>query len=214
MSATTTAPRRTAWHRVRHLARRAWRAELGIWRSLGRFALRRPRVPEGSTAFPYHRLVQPILIAFIVVSAIEVVVVDLLVHRWPPVRIPLLAVGIWGLTWMTGLWLAYLTRPHAVGPAGISVRHGTEVDVTIPWDSVHSVAVRKDVVEGRAPRVTDDIDGGGRTLHLRMQHETNIELRLDVAIPVELGAGTVEVETVRLYTDEPRAFLEAARPFM
>jgi hypothetical protein len=61
---------------------------------------------------------------FIGVSAVEFVVVDLLVRRWPTVRISLLALGIWGLVWMFGLLFGFLTRPHAVGPAGIRVRSG------------------------------------------------------------------------------------------
>jgi hypothetical protein len=116
---------------VAYLARRAIQMEIGIWQSLYRFAFRRPRVPAGAAGFSYHRSVLGILVTFIAVSAIELVAVDVLVHRWTAVRIPLLVVGIWGLTWMFGLLTAMLTRPHAVGPVGIQVRYATDVDVVL-----------------------------------------------------------------------------------
>ncbi|MFW3171695.1 hypothetical protein [Geodermatophilus sp. CPCC 206100] len=58
----------------------------------------------------------PVLLTFIVVSAAEVVVVDVLVQRWPAVRIPLLVVGIWGVIWMCGLLFGMVTRLHADDP--------------------------------------------------------------------------------------------------
>ena len=59
------------------------------------------------------------MIVFIAVSAVELMAVDLIVRRWPSVRIPLLVLSIWGLVWMLGFLFGMLTRPHAVGPEGI-----------------------------------------------------------------------------------------------
>jgi hypothetical protein len=55
-------------------------------------------------------------------NAVEIPIFDLIVHRWPAVRITLLVLGIWVLTWMFGLLCAYLMRPHTVGPEGIRAR--------------------------------------------------------------------------------------------
>ena len=150
--------RRTTGQLARHLAVRAVRMEVGVWQSLYRWALRRPRVPAGAAALTYHRSVLPVIIVFIVVSAIELVVVDVLVHRWPAVRIPLLVLGIWGLTWMIGFLAAHLTRPHAVGPDGIRARFAADVDVEVPWDAVDAVSRRLRTREEKAPRLGELAD--------------------------------------------------------
>ena len=86
-------------------------------------------MPAGARGFRYHEPVLTILIVFIALSAVELVAVDLIVRRWPYVRIPLLVLSIWGLIWMLGFLFGMLTRPHAVGPESIRVRYGAEVDI-------------------------------------------------------------------------------------
>jgi hypothetical protein len=110
--------------------------EIGVWLSLYRFIFRRPLVPAGAKAFTYHRPIMSIMIVFVVLSAIEIPIVDLIVHQWLFVRIPFLILGIWGLTFMVGFLLGYLTRPHAVGPEGIRVRSGADVEIALSWDDI------------------------------------------------------------------------------
>ena len=153
----------------------------------------------------------PILIVFIVVSAVEIVVVDLIVHRWWPAgRIPLLVLGIWGVTFMLGMLFGMLVRQHAVGPDGIRVRSGSEVDIPLTWDDIYAVALRKRTIQEKAPRVTVN-EQGEATLHLRMMNETNLEIRLEQPTPVKLPHGTETVSLVAFYADDPKAFLAEAR---
>ncbi|WP_051515884.1 hypothetical protein [Candidatus Blastococcus massiliensis] len=201
---------RTAGERIAHLARRAVELEIGVWQSLYRFLLRRPRVPEGATAFTYHRVVLPVIIAFIVISAIELVVVDFLVHRWPAVRIPLLVVGVWGLTWMFGLLAGMVTRPHAVGPQGIRVRYSTDVDVDVPWDAIDSVTRRTGNREEKAPRLARN-DDGDDVLHLWMHDQTTIDVVLDRPVEVRLPEGAATLHRIALFADDPTAFLASVR---
>lgn len=193
---------------VRRFARMAWRAEVGVWQSLYRWAFRRPRVPAGASGFSYHSPVLTILVIFIVLSAVELPIVDLIVHPWPWVRIPLLIVGIWGLTWMFGLLLAYLTRPHAVGPEGIRARLGADLEAVLPWDVVESVERSRDVTE-KAPKVRDEEHG--RTLAIRIANETNALIVLERPVSVHVGGRDVEVDAVRLWVDDLDGFLDAVR---
>lgn len=194
--------------RTAALGRAAWRAEVGIWKSLYRWAFRRPRVPSGASGFSYHSPVLTILVIFIVLSAIEIPIVDLIVHDWPWLRVPLLALGIWGVTWMIGLLLSYLTRPHAVGPEGIRVRLGADVDIDLPWDAVATVEKSRDVLE-KAPKVRDEPHG--RTLALRMQDETNVLVTLEAPVTARLGESAFEIEAVRLWVDDLDGFMSAVR---
>lgn len=206
-------PRRTPLGRFASLARRAWQAEVGVWVSLYRLVFARPRVPRGAVAIPYHRPVTGILITFIVLSAIEIPIIDLIVHPWPLIRIPLLVLGIWGLTWMLGYLFGYLTRPHAVGPGGIRIRQGAEFELALTWDDIASVARRSQITHD-GPKFTPGRSDEAWVLHLRMQDETNLIVRLEYPVEVRMPQGVVRVDEVRFWADDPTAFLDAARPHL
>jgi hypothetical protein len=97
-----------------HLYRQAILHEAGIWRSLYRWVTRRPRSDDRDAAlFGYASQITPILIAFIVLSALEIPILPLLLP-WPAVRYSLLALGVLGLLWMLGLLAAVRVHPHVV----------------------------------------------------------------------------------------------------
>lgn len=191
---------------------RAVRMELRIYDSIGRAITRRPAIDRGGSGFTYHRPVLTILIIFIALSALEIPILDLIVHRWPVVRIIVLIVGIWGLTWMIGLLCAYFMRPHVVAPGGIRIREGLETELFLSWDDIASVGRVRQVDPPKSPRFSDTEDG--RLLSLRMQDETNIEIRLERPTSVRLAGrppkgGIHDVEVVRLWTDDPAGYLAA-----
>lgn len=205
---------REAVAKVGSIAKRALIIELRIYESIGRAIARRPSIPAVASGFRYHQPVQTILIVFIVLSAIEIPIIDLIVHPWPAVRIFFLVLGIWGLTWMIGLLCGFATRPHTVGPDGIQVREGLELSVPLRWDDIAAVTRVRVVDEPKSPRVTDA--EGTRILSVRMQDETNVEIALERALPVRLPGrhpkgGTHHVEIVRLWVDDPDAFMGAVR---
>ncbi|QEO13235.1 hypothetical protein FLP10_01495 [Agromyces intestinalis] len=195
--------------------------ELRIYESIARLVVRRPAVETGGSGFSYHRPVLTVLVVFIVLSAVEIPFIDLIVHRWPAVRIGFLVLGIWGLTWMVGFLAAFLVRPHAVGPTGIRVRSGLEIDVPLGWDEIASVAVDHRVDEPKSPRFVGGDDGSDatRTLVLRMQDATNVEIVLERPTAVTLPGraprgGTQVVGAVQFWTDDPRGLLAAVRPYL
>lgn len=209
----TTAPSPTPIARILCGLRRAWVAELRVYSSIARAIARRPAVPKGGTGIGYHRPVLTVLFIFIGLSAVEIPILDLIVHQWPIVRITLLVLGIWGVTWMIGLLCAMLMRPHAVGPDGVRVRSGLELDVPIGWADIASVAIDRRVDEPKQPRVV------GSEYAERMQDETNIEIELERPVAIRLPGlapkgGTHQVDRIRLWADDPRAFLDAARRFL
>ena len=201
---------RTRWETARFWIRRLWMMEIWGYLSIYRFAFRRPKVPRGAQAFSYHQLVMPLLTVFIVVSAIELVVVDVLVRRWEGVRIALLALGIWGLVWMFGLLFGFLTRPHAVGPDGIRLRSGAELDLPLGWDEVDAVTRRTRTAPGKQPQVTAD-ERGIQTLHLHMQNQTNVHITLRAPMAVRLPRGEQQVAVIEAWADDPAGFVDAAR---
>lgn len=207
---TTNAPAPTRGARMRALLKRASGLEKIMYASIGRAITRRPAVPSGGRGFAYHRQSILVIIVFIVVSTIELVAVDLIVHRWWWLRWPLLGVGIWGLVWMVGLLCAHLMRPHTVGPVGVRIRDGMDLDVAISWDDVHSVAIRRRHFEPKSPRVIDD--GDDRILAATVNDDANIRIVLEGPTTVRLPGlapkgGEQVVTTVWLWTDEPKEYL-------
>jgi hypothetical protein len=209
----TPAPPPTPVARALNFLHRAWIAELRVYSSIARAIARRLAVAEGATGIGYHRPVLTVLFIFIGLSAVEIPILDLIVHQWPTVRITLLILGIWGVTWMLGLLCAMLMRPHTVGPDGVRVRSGLELDVPVRWADIASVAIDRRVDEPKLPRVT------GTEYTERMQDETNIEIELERPVEIRLPGlapkgGVHRVDRIRLWADDPRAFLDAARPFL
>lgn len=193
---------------------RALKVELLLYASTARAIARRPAVPRGAEGFGYHQQTLSVLVIFAMLSAVELVVVDLIVHRWPAVRLPLLILGIWGVLWMVGLICNHLVRPHTVGPAGIRVRNGLDLDLALPWELVDSVALRTVSVEPKTPRLTTGDDG--TTLSIRVSEATNVEIDLLAPTVVRLPGssakgGPHEIVRVRLWADDSDALLAAAR---
>ncbi|MCH1882144.1 hypothetical protein [Agrococcus sp. ARC_14] len=181
-----------------------------IYGSIGRAVLRRPAVPVGANGFGYHSQSITVLVIFIVLSAFEIVIVDLIVHQWLIPRLVLLIVGIWGVVWMTGLLCAHVMRPHTVGPDGVRVRDGLDLDVHVPWSDVYSVTIGTVTDEPKSPRLVDD----ATTLAVRVSDATNISIVLEGATRVVLPGsnpkgGEQQISTVRLWADDPKAFLAA-----
>jgi hypothetical protein len=190
----------------RSIVRRGLAAEAGGWISLGRWITRRPRVPAGATPFANSGPIVPVLIAFTVVSAIEVVVVDLIVHRWPVIRVLCLVLGIWGVTFMLGMLASARMNPHAVGPAGLLVRSGTAVRQAVGWAQIEEVRAQTYVREKAKPIQLD-----GPVLNLVVQSATTVVVRLREPVVVRLPDRDAEVTEIRFHADDPAALVAAAR---
>ncbi|MBL3687082.1 hypothetical protein D3248_09015 [Leucobacter zeae] len=209
------------WAKVGDLAGRALRMELRIYESLWRAVARRPRIAEGAVGFRYHRPVFTVLIIFMVLSAIEIPIIDAIVHRWPPVRIGFLILGIWGLTWMIGLFCAYLTRPHTVGPEGLRIREGLELDIPVAWEEFASIRIDRLAEESIDPTSTDKPGRvfayeGERTCAVWVGGETNLAVAFEHPVAIRLPGlapkgGVHEVDRLRFWADEPEALLAAVR---
>ena len=113
--------------------------EVNGWRSL--FFLLTRRVPgrrPGMLTFGYAKELGPVIGAFIFGSALELVVVHLLLP-WETIRLIADILSLWGLLWMFGYLAKVIVHPHLVGPDELRVRYGPSVDHRIPWGDVAEV---------------------------------------------------------------------------
>ncbi len=192
------------------LLRRAVVFEVGMWRALYRWLRRRPDVRPGAESFPYAGAVTPVLWVFIVVSAIEVVVVHVVVP-WETVRLVLDVAGVYGVLWMLGMLASLRTAPHTVDDGGLRVRHGASVDVVVPWADIAAVRVRRRSVEG-SRTVHLHTDGRRRAVSVAVGASTqlDVELRTPRVLPLR-RAGDEPVEEIRIAADDPAALARRLR---
>ena len=184
--------------------------EIGIWRSLYLWAVRRvPDQGPGVRAFPYSRDVVPIMGAFIFVSVLELPVVHLLLPC-ETVRLVADALSIWGLLWMVGFLASRRVFPHLLDDDGLRIRCGTTVDIAVPWEAIASVTSRRRSVPMRRT-VSGKSGDYGSVVNVAVVKQTKVGVVLQWPTTVELPGGTREATELRLYVDDPRAFVTAAR---
>ncbi len=193
------------------LLRVAVRYEIGMWRSLYRWIFRRPEKlrPDDET-FGYTGAVMTLMWVFIILSAVEIPIFELMLP-WETVRRIVLLIGIYGLLWMIGLLASFKVHPHVVGDAGLRLRYSVTLDFTVPWSSIETVRVNRRSMppEGRiqVERSGDDV-----TVSLGMGNQTSVDvlLREPITVPVRKARGEAVTE-VRFHADDPEALVEAAR---
>jgi hypothetical protein len=182
-----------------------------MWRSLYRWILRRPpALDTGAEAFTYAAAVTPIIWAFIALSAIELAAVHLILP-WETARLIADGLGAYGLFWMVGLLASLRVHPHIVGDSGLRIRHGTSVDITIPWDAIATIRTRtRSLPNSRTVQL--DRTGSGLILHIGVSGQTNIDVALRQPLTVPVPRGSSEpVMQLRFYVDDPSALVARAR---
>ena len=184
--------------------------EIGIWRSLFLWVTRRVSgLRPGVQAFSYSKDIVPIMGAFIFVSLIELPVVHVLLP-WDTVRLVVVVLSIWGLLWMIGLLASMKVFPHLLDDAGLRIRYGTSADVRVPWEAVASVTSRR---HSAPTRQTVQVERGddGAVLSVAVLKQTKVDVVLHRPTAIALPGGAEEITEVRLYADDPRGFVAAAR---
>ncbi len=177
--------------------------------NLWRWLARRPRIPRGASGFGYHQQLLPVFIVITIVSVIETVVVDVAVHQWTAVRIPLLVLGIGGIVLQLAMVAGLLNRPHAVGDFGIRVRSGAAIDLDLSWEQITSVERATTTRIDKAPPLV--LADGAATYYLRMNDATNLLIELERPTRIDVPRGPVVVDAIALYADDPKAFLQEVR---
>jgi hypothetical protein len=182
------------------------RYEVRLWIALFRWIFRRPApIPPGSVRFHYSGAVLAILIAFLVVSALEIPILHLLLP-WATVRIVSLAVGCYGLFWMFGLLATMRVYPHLVGDEGIRIRNSITMDLPIAWGDVRAVRSR-----GRSlpPEGKTQFEDGVLSFGMAGGTTVDIVLERPLTLPVEKTRGEPVTE-IRFHADTPDDLVAAA----
>ncbi|BCJ40480.1 hypothetical protein GCM10010168_81860 [Actinoplanes ianthinogenes] len=163
-------------------------------------------IEPGAQRFTYHRAVNLILGAFLVVSAIEVPILHLILP-WEPVRLTALAIGVYGLIWMVGLLATMRVHQHLVGPSGLRIRNSLSLDLPLPWERIAAIEVRR---RSMPPGGQTQLEDGVLALGMAGQTSVDVVLMGPLVVPVRKTRGE-PVTRIRFHADEPEALVAAAR---
>ena len=182
------------------MGERAWglaATEFGVITSLVRWIARRPNIPADADPFSYHRQLVPMVAIMIPLTALEVVVLPLLLP-WQAVRIVVAILSVYGLVWVAGHVAGFAVNPHLVEPERLVVRHGPRQSTAIPLGQIAAVSLRNAEVTGRRSVVA-----AGDVISYSQMGQTNVA--------VVLRSPLDGYSVVRLWADEPRALAHRVR---
>lgn len=174
--------------RLLHLALFRWRAA--------------PDIPAGTQGFAYHRHLQPMMIALLVISGIEITVTHLLVAHWSrTAAMVMFVISDVSLLYLIGLIKSLRLSPVLLTPAGVRLRAGLLVDRTIPYAVIAAVTANPDGETVRAPG----------SWNIALLAWPNMLIRLSEPLPPSSRWRRDPVRAVALRLDEPGPFLDALR---
>ena len=172
-----------------------------MWTSLFRWIRRRPAAPGSEVAtFQRGASVVPLIWAFIVLSAIELVAVDLVLHRWTVARVTADVLGVYGLIWMFGMLAIVRVHPHAVTTDELLLRSGPFVEIRVPRDQIESVRPHR-----RFYTTSTKVQIADGTASLVGNSQTQIDIRLLTPMAV----ADSQVTEIRIAVDDPTGFVAA-----
>jgi len=192
------------------LLRRAVMFELRLYRSLFRWVTRRPDVAGDVEAFGYAQLVTPVMWLWIFASAVEVPLVHVLIP-WDTVRIIALALSVWGLLWMVGLLASLNVYPHLFSPTALRVRHGSSVDIALPWHAIATITAERRELPSSARTLQPRETERGTDLAVAVSGQVNVHAVLRRPTSVPTPKGDMVIAELSFLVDEPRDFVRRAR---
>lgn len=158
-------------------------------------------VPAGAQAFAYHRYLNPMIAALLVLQLFELAVVHFFLMMWNP-TIAWIAFGLSaaGALWLVALMKSFRINPVLLDGDRLRVRSGAIVDVVVPLDAIAGIVPAFD----EATRKRKD------TLDIALLAAPNVclELAYPVAIPTMFG-GSREVVRVAMRLEDSAGFIAA-----
>lgn len=183
--------------------------ELRLWICLGRWLFRRHRPDERDFSYRKRSIVSALVVLVILTAPVEILILELLIP-WAWLRWVLLALAVYGMIWVIGLYASLVVLPHRVADDGLWLRYGLLSEAFIPFSEIVDIQVApRKVPAGRdGLRVVE----GERAAYLAVGGRTDVTLTLRRPQPFRTAFGrTAPVDTVHFAVDEPQRLCEAMR---
>jgi hypothetical protein len=161
-----------------------------------------PDIPAGTQGFAYHRHLQPMMIALLLISCVEIGVTHLIVAHWSrTAAFILFVVSDVSLLYLIGLIKSLRLSPILLTETGVRIRAGILVDRFVPYDSIRSVVAQPDGANVRAPG----------SWNVALLAWPNVMLLLSAPQPPRSRWHRDPVDAMAFRLDEPAPFVDALR---
>ncbi|MCP2248243.1 hypothetical protein LX86_007021 [Lentzea aerocolonigenes] len=160
----------------------------------------------GDRSFGYSAQLRPFLWVFLVLTPVEILLVDLLIP-WFWLRAVLLAFGLLSaglLAWL--LWMLHRFK-HEIDDDYLWLRYAREFEYRIPLAAIGTVT--QGMTSRSLNKTRSVVDG---TLVLEISNSTNVRVDLTEPQEVDLGRrGVHEVTKIEFWADNPGEMVRALR---
>ena len=183
--------------------------ELRLWLCLGRWLFRHYRPDECHFSYRKRSIVSALAILVILTAPVEILTLELLIS-WAWLRWVLLALAVYGMIWVIGLYASLVVLPHRMADDGLWIRYGLLSEAFIPFPEVVDIQVAsRKVPTGRdGLRVVEE----ERAAYLAVGGWTDATLTLRRPQPFRTAFGrTAPADTLHIAVDEPQRLREAVR---
>jgi hypothetical protein len=183
--------------------------ELRLLVSLFRWTFRRVRLADHEFAYHRRSLMRAIVPVVIVTSPVELLVVHLLAQAlspWAWLKWALLALGVYAILWLLGLYSSLVALPHRLEERGLRLRHGLFAEGFVPYEEIKT-ALRK---ERKAPNSGDGLSHGPGEDALYLSTGGKTDVALCLRAPRSMRGFLKETEPasrIHLALDEPDRFV-------
>jgi len=175
---------------------RGVRAELGLLRAVWWGARGRRAVPPGAVELACAERFTVLMWAVGCLGALEVGVVHVLTARWPVLQWSLFALGVYAVVWVLGFGLSLRQHPHLLHDGELVLRFGHFRSIRVPLDRLQAPRARTASGHRRTVVLED-----GR-LAVSVMGDTNIELRFEPPVQVEVAGHPEQVSRIAFYADD------------
>ena len=183
---------------------------------LFRWTFRRVKCVDDEFAYHRRSLLRAIMPVVIVTSPVELLVVHLLAQAFSPwgwLKWALLALGVYAILWVFGLYASLVALPHRLEERGLRLRQGVFAEGFIPYAEIEDAVG----TQRKAPNSGDGLSYVPEedALYLATGGKTDAALRL--LAPRSMRGFLKETEPasrIHLAVDEPDRFVRELRQRM
>jgi hypothetical protein len=181
--------------------------------SLFRWTFRRVRLADHEFAYHRRSLMRAIVPVVIVTSPVELLVVHLLAQAlspWGWLKWALLALGVYAIFWLLGLYASLVALPHRLERTGLRLRQGVFAEGFVPYGEIEDV----ERTSRMAPTFGDGLSHVTEedALYLTTGGKTDVALRMRAPRSVRgFLKETEPASRIHLAADEPDRFVRELR---
>ncbi|GAA4785898.1 hypothetical protein GCM10025785_05220 [Corynebacterium canis] len=178
--------------------------ELDMWKLLGFWLRRKINAPADAVTFKYGTEQRAIFIVLILVSIVEIVVIDLIVP-WQTVRTIIVVVSIYGAIWLFLFFKSFRINPHYIDDRELVLRVGLLAELVIGLQHVKQVRAAHKTWGNKFLSIE-----AGRAV-IKHGSDTNIEIVLREPVSGIAKDNAEPVDHVYCAVDNPQEFVEICK---